>query len=60
MRVYLRDNQIPMQDVTWDILCNFATYVDYGKDTDVKWSARIASERGMAINKICDYLGIKK
>lgn len=60
MRVYLKDKQIPVKDVTWDILCNFATYVDYTEDIHVEWPARIRFERRMVINKVNQFFGIDK
>ena len=59
MRVYKMGKPIPMEDVTWKILCDPYTRVNVEEDVDVNWPDKIRAERAAAKIRILKLLGLE-
>ena len=52
MKVIINGKEKPINNVTWDDLCDIRTVVDYSQDMHIKWPQKIQEDREFAITEI--------
>ena len=57
--MYNKGKVVPMEEVTWKLLCSFFVYADFFEDTHVEWPERIKEERRQAIKSVFKHLNLE-
>ena len=60
MRVYDKGKYVPIEEVTWDLLCKASTYVDFNQDVYVDWPEHIRVSKWKALRETLNHLGIEE
>ncbi|MCK5613172.1 hypothetical protein KAR91_65465 [Candidatus Pacearchaeota archaeon] len=59
MRVYDKGKHVPMEEVTWKLLCQSTTYTDFDLDTEVEWPEEIQAQRCQAVRRAFKHLNME-
>ena len=59
MRIYQHGKMIPMDKVTWQILCQPQTIVCWNEDLDIDFNEHVKRAREKAFSNVVDLLQIK-
>ena len=58
MKIYLKGQEIPVNETTWEDLCSPACYVDFSQDRHIEWPATVKLAMRCAPMQIQKCLGV--